>query len=82
MSDDFHQVRPIKKTRKPHPCFGCQKIIPSGSPAFYHSCVFEGDFSADYFCEPCHAYYEAHPEEASEGFYSGDIGQLRKEEES
>ena len=36
MTDIIEEIE-VKKTRKPHMCFGCLEIIPVGSPA--HLCV-------------------------------------------
>lgn len=41
------------KTRKPHCCAGCHKIIPAGSQMSYTRCLFDGHWSNWYECEDC-----------------------------
>ena len=41
------------KTRKPHRCAGCRKIIPAGSRMSYSRCLFDGHWSNWYECEDC-----------------------------
>jgi hypothetical protein len=36
--------RHYQVVRKKHQCFGCNKIIAKGSPAWYSVGVWEGDF--------------------------------------
>jgi len=43
----------VKKTRKPHTCFGCQMTIPIGSKAWVHDGVFDDKFHSDHFCITC-----------------------------
>ena len=44
--------RTIKKTKKPHNCFACLKIIPIGSSCGYFV-SYQEDFSYGYCCESC-----------------------------
>jgi hypothetical protein len=75
---DFYNWKLVKKTRKDHNCFGCCEKIPSGSSAHYYAGVFEGYFSTSYYCIPCKKYVDENPEDWSEGFYYGDIGESRR----
>lgn len=77
---DFYNERLVKKTRKDHRCFGCREKIPTGSTAFYISGVYQGDFGAYYLCKPCREYLDRNPQAASEGYYEGDLRDVRREE--
>lgn len=41
------------KTRKPHTCFLCGRVIEAGKEALYESGKWEGDFFRRYTCEDC-----------------------------
>lgn len=57
---DFSATRAIKKTRKPHRCEHCWKIIDPGSPAVKYSGVWQGDFSSVYMHDDCEKAGEAY----------------------
>jgi hypothetical protein len=47
--------KPVKKTRKPHPCHWCGEVIPVGVQA--STKLVQGNglyFRAVYVCEKCH----------------------------
>lgn len=52
----FYSKSNIKKTRKPHKCFGCCRTIPAGSPAIYIASNEGGDFGTWYLCPECDDY--------------------------
>lgn len=43
----------IKRTRKRHRCFGCERIIPKGTMADYSVSVDNREISASYLCLDC-----------------------------
>lgn len=43
----------IKRTRKGHWCFGCQRRIPKGTMAEYSVYITDGELTADYMCLDC-----------------------------
>lgn len=43
----------IKRTRKRHRCFGCERIIPVGTMAHYSVSTDGGELSASYLCLDC-----------------------------
>ena len=50
----FCNKRRIKKTRKPHNCIFCGRVIPAGTPNIYNLVgLFEGDFQNAYACHWC-----------------------------
>lgn len=54
MSWEFCDVKTIKKTRKPHKCVFCERIIPAGSPNIkYWRGLFEDEFISSYACHWC-----------------------------
>jgi hypothetical protein len=71
----------IKKTRKDHNCFGCRSVIPAGSKAHYYAGVFEGEFSANHYCEPCFDFLDKHPDYFEEGIFCGEVAYAREHEE-
>ena len=46
----------VSKTRKPHRCFGCDRMIPQGTRAEKWTSVDSGDISSSYFCLDCAEY--------------------------
>jgi hypothetical protein len=54
MSWAFCDSRHIKKTRKPHNCIFCGRIIPAGSTNIYNwSGMYDGEFQNSYSCNWC-----------------------------
>ena len=51
----LYREKPIKKTHKPHYCFGCSKTIPTGEKAFNIVCTTDDGFMHGYFCDSCHS---------------------------
>lgn len=43
----------INKTRKPHKCFGCRRIIEAGNRMGYVVVADAGTVYGDYFCDTC-----------------------------
>lgn len=41
------------KTRKPHVCFLCGRVIEAGKEALYESGKYDGDFFSRYTCKDC-----------------------------
>lgn len=41
------------KTRKPHVCFLCGRVIEAGKEALYESGKYDGDFFRRYTCKDC-----------------------------
>lgn len=50
---DFHSSRTIARTRKPHRCEQCGKLIEPGSPAEYHRGAWEGGFYSHHLHPDC-----------------------------
>lgn len=58
----------VHKTRKPHRCDGCGKMIPAGSSATNNSGLFDGKWFSDYTCDTCQRMiYSIVAEEIREG---------------
>lgn len=54
MSWEFCNIIHVKKTRKPHTCAFCGRVIPSGSTDILNwSGKWEGDFQNSYACNWC-----------------------------
>lgn len=54
MSWSFCNIRFIKKTRRPHPCSFCGRLISIGATNIYNWCgVYEGSFQNHYACNWC-----------------------------
>ena len=47
------------RTRKPHRCSGCNKVIPTGSQAEYCAGKYDRDFFSYYACENCQRLIES-----------------------
>ena len=48
------QIKPIKRTQKPHRCIYCERIIPVGSRAYTWFYSWGGsDSGSGYSCHPC-----------------------------
>lgn len=43
----------VKRTKKRHRCFGCDRVIPKGTMAHYSVYISDGDLTADYMCLDC-----------------------------
>lgn len=43
----------INKTRKPHKCFGCRRIIEAGNRMGYVAVADAGTVDSAYFCDTC-----------------------------
>lgn len=50
----LYREKSIKKTHKPHYCFGCEKTIPTGESASYIVSTNDFGFQRGYFCKACH----------------------------
>jgi len=55
---DFTTKTLIKKTRKPHKCFGCSGTIEVGSSAEMTSGCYDGHMHKTYWCKVCCAVME------------------------
>ncbi len=54
MSWEFISEKRIKKTRKPHKCVCCGRLIPTGSVDINYFCgKCDGDFQSSYECNWC-----------------------------
>ena len=54
----LRRQKEIKKTTKDHKCWGCGKVIPSGSKCKYavvsgDTEINNGKFTEGYFCDKC-----------------------------
>jgi hypothetical protein len=82
---DYTRTTEVKRTCKPHQCFGCLETIPVGSSARYITGNWEGSWSYYYLCQACCAYVDEHGwDDVCEGdgyFHAGDIGKARREKE-
>jgi hypothetical protein len=69
-------------TRKPHICFGCLREIKKGEKARYNVSVIDGHFGHAYLCEECDEYItELDPIDCEDGFFEGQIFDMRSEED-
>lgn len=78
---DFCKEREVKRTKKPHKCFGCREKLPIGSNCFYISEVYEGNFGSHYLCRKCRNYLDKNPEFARESYGEGEIRDAILEDE-
>lgn len=82
---DYIRTTEVKRTRKPHRCFGCLETIPVGSSARYTTGQWEGQWGYYYLCQACCAYVDEYGwGDVCEGdgyFHAGDIGEARREKE-
>jgi hypothetical protein len=61
-------------TRKSRICHGCGRGYPAKTEMIYNAGIFEGEFSAVYFCKTCDEFMETlSGDDRSEGFYEGDL---------
>ena len=71
MGWDFCETKIIKKTRKPHNCAMCGRIIPTGSKNILHWYgKFDGEFQNSYACNYC----EDHQDEFIDDYTQEIIG--------
>ena len=77
----FHRSRWIAKTRKPHYCDWCNKMIEPGSSAQYNSGVFEGDFFSGHRHPECSAACDSLPYyDLANGWSPGDFSRGRTDD--
>jgi hypothetical protein len=74
----FYTEKTIKKTKKPHRCFGCGEKIPEETQAVYFAGKSDDGFTADYLCTKCHAVisecdYVRESIGSNDGYNEGDI---------
>jgi len=71
--------RHYQAVRKKHQCFGCNKIIAKGSPAWYSVGVWEGDFYYYHMCDRCKEITDSLPNETFEdGLDQGFINEINE----
>lgn len=73
----------IVKTRKPHRCFGCLEMMPTGSSVERCTIVDGDQIYANYLCEDCVEFSKTLPSDywADDGFYyEGDLAIAKVEE--
>ena len=73
---DCYTAAIIKRTRKPHKCDACRRIIPKGSGAFHQWGKSDGAFYSYYLCSTCHELARDFPQfiiDDWEGFIEPDI---------
>ena len=68
------------KTRKPHQCFGCNRVFPSKTNMRRFSAVVKGLPTHLYFCEECHEHSKGYTDDDWEVTYQGDIGYWKGDE--
>lgn len=68
MSDFGSWFYPVK-TRKPHLCIFCERIIPKETKALHSSGMLEGDWQNWYCCNPCR---DNGVTKITDGYVSGD----------
>lgn len=56
MASEWNSFRHIQKTRTPHRCITCGRIIPTGSKSHNYVGEYEGDFQNWHLCDYCHEY--------------------------
>ena len=49
---DFGNYK-LVKTKKPHRCVTCNRIIPVGNKMYNYNGMYEGDWQNWYMCQPC-----------------------------
>jgi hypothetical protein len=69
----FWNTIEIKKTRKPHKCAYCGRIIPYGSSCESNSGTYEGDFCYYHICNRCVKFIYVYNCDLEDGFSEGDF---------
>jgi hypothetical protein len=69
----FWNTRQIKRTKKPHQCQFCGRIIPAGSSCESNSGTFDGEFNYYHLCNRCVKFIQVHNCDLSDGFNLGDF---------
>ena len=71
------------KTRKPHQCFGCREVIPTGSTVLRSTIVDGGEIYATYLCDDCVEFNKTLPSDYwMDGcYYEGDLAEAKRQEE-
>lgn len=73
MGWDFINTNIVSKTRKPHRCVICNRIIPKGTKNIYHySGMFNGNFQNSYICNWCEDHEDIFKDELDETYYDFD----------
>lgn len=68
------------KTRKTHTCFGCLRKFPAGTAMNYIVSVWEGEFSAEYWCMTCRDFIGTMSHgDLEDGFMPGEVKELIEE---
>ena len=75
------ESRRIKRTRKPHKCWGCLETIPSGSSALYVAEYGGREINDAYYCEKCDRFLTEHPDwfDPDFGIGAGEVLEARME---
>lgn len=82
MSDFYHSGYWIRKTRKPHSCGWCDRIIIAGSAAHYSAGVFEGDFYSQHLHPECAAARDSMSyRDLEDGWSPGDFARGRRDDD-
>ena len=69
----FWRSTMIKKTRKPHTCIFCSRIIPTGNEIEENCGVWGGEFQHYYFCTRCRKFIDEYDVCLEDGFSEGDF---------
>ena len=73
----------VVTTRKPHTCWGCREIIPSGTRVFTETSADEGVAQTCYWCSGCDRFLRDNfmrLDLDGKGFAEGEVGEIREEE--
>jgi len=69
----------VVQTRKPHRCYGCAKLFPTGSILAYQFLVDGGDTGSCYFCQDCDCWLREQTDPDAEYHY-GEVRWLMQQE--
>lgn len=68
---DFGEYK-LVKTRKPHICVYCRRLIPAKSATYHQSGRFEGDWQNWYACQTCDSLTDDFFEFGHDNYIDGD----------
>ena len=76
----FHREKTVK-IRKIQRCHGCCCRFPTGTKMKYTAGVYDSEFYASYYSQPCDDYIKKNPEEFEDGIFPGGVSESKMERE-
>ncbi len=69
-------------TRKPHQCWGCEKVFPAGTKLSCVTTADGGEFNTVYWCARCQEVLQEHGEDIDrydDGLLLGEVAEYERE---